>query len=154
MLASPTPDPRVIDLYKLAVEMADRVSARRAGANSFFVSIQSAVVAALGFMLARELKPPAFLLVALCGVGMAGALIWYLVLRSYRDLNKAKFAVINEIEKELPVQIFTDEWKVLKEDPVPLWRKQYAELGSVERVAPMLFASIDACIAIYILAFA
>ena len=37
-----------LELYKLAVEMADRVSARRALANSFFVTVNGALVALVG----------------------------------------------------------------------------------------------------------
>ncbi len=143
-------DPRVLDLYKLAVEMADRVSARRGGANSFFVSVQTAIVAALGFLTTRKPEPPTLVLIALCAVGLLSTGVWYLLLRSYRDLNTAKFDVILEIEKGLPVKVFTDEWKTLQRDPVPHWRKRYSELGSVERLAPALFAGINIMIAIYL----
>lgn len=37
-----------LDLYKLAVEMADRTSARRAGANSFFLTLHAALAAFVG----------------------------------------------------------------------------------------------------------
>lgn len=38
----------LLELYKTAVEMADRVSARRAGANSFFVTLNTALARSLG----------------------------------------------------------------------------------------------------------
>jgi hypothetical protein len=41
-------------------------------------------------------------------------------------------------EKGLPVEIFGDEWKALKRDPVPGWRKRYAELGTIEKVIPLV----------------
>lgn len=34
-----------VELYKLAVEMADRVSARRATANAFFLTVNTALLA-------------------------------------------------------------------------------------------------------------
>ncbi len=34
-----------LELYKLAVEMADRVSARRATANAFFLTVNTALLA-------------------------------------------------------------------------------------------------------------
>ena len=67
---------------------------------------------------------------------------WWLQLRSYRDLNRAKFAVIIEVEKQLPVRVFTDEWQSLKTDPIKTWRQRYAELGTVERVVPWVFAAL------------
>jgi hypothetical protein len=36
---------------------------------------------------------------------------WWLLLRAYRRLNSAKFAVINQVEAEhLPVKPYTGEW--------------------------------------------
>lgn len=136
-------DTRVLDLYKLAVEMADRVSARRGTANAFFVSVQSAVVAALGFLASRQPVPQTRYLVAICVVGVLASLIWFLLLRAYRDLNSAKFKVINSLEEQLPVALFNDEWEHLKKDPVSRWRRRYAELGTVERYAPLLFGGLN-----------
>lgn len=142
--------PGLLELYKLAVEMADRVSARRAGANVFFLSVQSAVVAALAFLSGQTTPPKTGILFALCGVGVLGSGVWFLLLRSYRDLNTAKFDVICNLESQLPVQLFTDEWQSLKKDPVHGWRGRYAELGTVERLAPALFAALNVILAIYI----
>lgn len=147
-----TPDPRILDLYKLAVEMADRVTARRAGANAFFVTIQSSVIAALGFLSASAPVPRDRYLVALCVAGTAASAIWFLLLRSYRDLNSAKFKVIDQLEDELPIAIFREEWTYLKVDPVRRWRKSYAELGTIERWAPGLFALINLTLAISVVA--
>jgi hypothetical protein len=46
----------VLELYKISVEMADRVSARRGTANAFFLSVQTAVISVLG--LAEEHQLP------------------------------------------------------------------------------------------------
>jgi len=141
-----TRDPATIELYKLAVEMADRVSARRASANSFFLAVHAAITALVGALhppasalpsVAAKPFPFASVLIALAGITLAVA--WWLSLRSYRDLNGAKFTVITALEKELPVQLFNDEWKLLKRDPVKLWRGRYAELGQVEQVVPIIF---------------
>lgn len=35
---------------------------------------------------------------------------WFMQLRGYKLLNKAKFAVIDEIEKKFPVGLFSSEW--------------------------------------------
>lgn len=119
-----------LDLYKLAVEMADRVSARRTQANAFFLTLQSALVALLG--------NKSFDNRAIAVGGVVLGVAWWLLLRSYRELNKAKFGLIVQMEKRLPVQIFEDEWKSLKQDRVPVWRKRYAELGTIERVIPLV----------------
>jgi hypothetical protein len=119
-----------LDLYKLAVEMADRVSARRTQANAFFLTLQSALVALLG--------NESFDNYAIAAAGIVLGAAWWLLLRSYRELNQAKFEVIVEMEAMLPVQIFGDEWKSLKRNSIPVWRQRYAELGTVERIVPLI----------------
>lgn len=141
-------DPTRLELYKLAVEMADRTSARRSSANSFYVSLQTAMLAVLGLLTGREEPPTAPVLIAVCTAGMATAVTWFLQLRSYRDLNRAKFSVICSLEESLPVAIFSDEWDSLKKDPVKRWRGRYAELGTVERVIPWIFLITNLILAI------
>ncbi|GGO10629.1 hypothetical protein IEI92_02230 [Microbispora bryophytorum] len=137
----PIPSPEVIDLYKMAVEMADRVSARRGTSNSFFLSVQTAFVAVLGLANPAVTKSLwASTAVTLAGIGLSAT--WWLQLKSYRDLNRAKFEVINKIEQQLPVRIFSDEWAALKRDPVRSWRARYAELGLSERGVPFVFMAL------------
>lgn len=123
-----------MDLYKLAVEMADRVSARRTTANGFFLTAESALVALLG--------NKTFDSDAVSVAGILLALTWWLLLRSYRDLNRAKFNVITGMEAKLPAQVFGQEWETLKSDPVRGWRKRYAELSLIERVVPVVFVAV------------
>jgi hypothetical protein len=139
---SPEPNQRseVLELYKLAVEMADRVSARRGTSNAFFLSVQSALVTLVGFGIPKLSQSPWWVPAAVALAGVTLSATWWMQLRSYRDLNGAKFTVINKLEDRLPIKIFADEWEVLKRDPVPGWRKRYAELGTSERVVPLVFA--------------
>src|SRR4051794_34978490 len=74
-----------LELYKLAVEMADRISARRALANTFFLTVNTGLAALLG---GKELRW--YVAVA----GLVFALAWWWLLQTYRKLNRAKFEVI------------------------------------------------------------
>jgi hypothetical protein len=135
-----SPSSETLELYKLAVEMADRISARRATANSFFLTVQTAFIAVVGLVTPELHGQPWWTNAVISATGIALSASWWLQLRSYRDLNKAKFNVILEMEKRLPEKIFTHEWDSLKNDPVPSWRARYAELGLVERIIPWIFA--------------
>jgi len=123
-----------LDQYKLAVEMADRVSARRATANSFFITVQSALATAFGFS-NHERWP-----LAVAGLVVAAA--WWLSLRSYRMLNGAKFEVINKMEQRLPEAPFKDEWAILDRKEGPL-HKRYAALSFVEQTVPVAFIALN-----------
>jgi hypothetical protein len=111
----------ILALYSTAVEMADRVSARRAGANTFFLTTNTALAAIVGIISSARKPPPlgslpsfdAFGLVATAIAGIVLSWVWWMLLRYYRRLNGAKWDVINKLEKELPAQPFTDEWALL-----------------------------------------
>ena len=124
-----------LEQYKLFVEMTDRISARRAVASSFFLSAQSALVVLLGVASEGQW------VLAVPGVILAVA--WWVQLRSYRQLNAARFEVIHDLERRLPAAPYTDEWAILRASVISRRRRdRYAELGLVERVVPGLFAAI------------
>ncbi len=151
---------RLLELYKLAVEMADRVSARRAAANAFFLTLNTALLAVVGLVRPAEsgdVKGPVagdrFGLVVLSLAGVAVALTWWTLLRSYRELNRAKFLVVNELELQLPAAPFTEEWKHLVVERSPKLRGRYVELGQAERVVPLVYAAIYIAAAVHALRF-
>lgn len=114
-------DAVVLDLYKTAVDLADRWTNRRAGANTFFLTLNTALAATVGIVSAARRPPPHGTLPAFDGFGLAVtavagivlAAVWWALLRYYRRLSKAKWDVINELEERLPVRPFTDEWAKL-----------------------------------------
>lgn len=155
----PRVDQVTLDLYKLAVEMADRVSARRAAANTFFVTIHTSLAAIVGVIGAvdhsKSKSPDGLTFGVLAAVGFALAITWWVLLRYYRRLNSAKFEVITGVESRLPLQIFNDEWKVLhpteqvadqnsNDGRVRIWlrKKKHREASLVEQIIPVIFAAI------------
>jgi hypothetical protein len=130
------------ELYQLAVEMADRISARRGTANSFFLTVNTGVLAVIGAATVRWY---------LAAAGIVLCVAWWALLKSYRDLNRAKFEVILAMEEQLPARVYGDEWQRLKKTPVSrtrrpalawAWFAQYRELGYIERIVPWVFVLI------------
>lgn len=141
---STTPDPRVLEIYKLSVEMADRVSARRAVANAFFLTVNTTLIAVVG--LTQPETDSTLRFVAVCTAGVAVSVCWLLLLRVYRRLNAAKFAVINKIEADhMPVKPYTDEWSELMPTGAAGTKLRdrlgtmFRTLGNVERIVPIVF---------------
>ncbi|MEU5397610.1 RipA family octameric membrane protein [Streptomyces tibetensis] len=130
----------VFEQYKLCVEMADRVSARRNLANTFFLTLHSSLLVFLGAWLSHEdhrTAPVVVVLVALLVLlGMCAT--WWFTVRSYQQLNRGKFEVIGALEERLPARTFVvAEWRALGEGKD--WRV-YLPLNRVERWIPLLFA--------------
>lgn len=132
----PAPLPEgLVEQYKLTAEMSDRLSARRGLANSFFLTVESALVATV--TLADKRTWP----IAVAGIIVG--LAWFRLLRSYKTLNAAKFEVIHAIEARLPVQPFKDEWDILDQPNQRFW-KRYTALSTIEQVVPLVFVGLHA----------
>src|SRR2546427_1680908 len=127
----------LLEEYKLFVETSETVIARRQAANTFFLSANSALLAALGVLsqtsLATEVARLAFI-----GLGVAGILLcveWRVLIQSYRQLNTGKFRIIHLLERHLPASLFRAEWIALGEGKDA---KKYKPVTNVERIIPLL----------------
>lgn len=102
----------LLEQYKVYLESAESISTRRQTANSFFVTINTALIALISY---KHLGSPDiksyYWLVALSGISIS--FMWYRLIRSYRDLNSAKFQVLHQIEKRLPISPFDAEWEAV-----------------------------------------
>jgi hypothetical protein len=135
---SPAYAATLVEQYKLYVEMADRISARRALTNTFFLALNTAVFTVIGvFWKDRPEGSAWFLFFPLIAV-VGQCLAWYFLIRSYRQLNGAKYAVIGVMEERLPASPYwRAEWLALGEgkDPAKYW-----SFTHLEQWVPLLFA--------------
>lgn len=123
----------LLEQYKLCVEMADRVSSRHHQANSFFLSLNSLIITAVGLLKDFD---KTIVVIVLSLTGSVIAYTWTRAIRSYRDINKGKFIVIQKLEERLPAQAFKDEWAALCEGNEP---SVYLPFTAVEQRVPRLF---------------
>ena len=167
----------MLELYKNAVEMADRVSSRRAGANTFFLTLNTTLAAVVGIVSSAR-KPSshgsvpsfdAFGLVLTAAAGIVLAIVWRALLAYYRRLNHAKFDVINKLEEQLPAQPYAEEWEILhsnepdEPETTPGWwqvvnrlrrwrrRTRHREATVIERLVPLVFVAIYVALAARVL---
>jgi hypothetical protein len=112
---------RLMDQYIHYGEVAIETANQRVQMNRFFGLILTSILAGL-FALARgNLTSTNAAIVLFASVfGSLICFFWYQSLQSYRRLNKARYAILNEIESVLPVSMYLDEWRYLKrEKPDP-----------------------------------
>lgn len=136
------PDHRkhLLELYTSYARTVESVSDRRQRANAFFLSINTAIIALIGYVQSVGGAGAASVINIL--VPLAGIFIcytWYRVLRSYAGLNAGKFDVIVALEEHLPVRPFRAEWLALGEGRNP---KLYKPLGKLEALVPCVFLLI------------
>jgi hypothetical protein len=120
-------------IFELYLATAEKVSDRRAQANSWMLSVNSAIVALYGYL--QSDKMAAQRAVWFWVIPAAGAIVclaWWALLKSYRELNRAKFAVLEELETDLPASPFGREREIYKEDG-------RRSLSQVESLIPVCF---------------
>ncbi len=130
---------QLLEQYKLYVEMADRISNRRAQTNRFYISLLSGLLAVLSIVVGRnvfsDFQTIVFMAVAI--LGLALCVLWDVNIRSYRQLNSGKFKVIHEMEQYLPFPCYDKEWEILGKGKEA---KTYLQLTRVEQYVPTTLA--------------
>ena len=142
-------DSELMEIYKLHAEFSDRVAQRREGANRLYAGILTgflvAVVALTRLGLGEMLVSDVLTLVGGL-VGIILCLSWYLVIRSYRQLNTGKFATLHELEEKLPFAFFKREWELLEKGT---GIKKYLNVAKAEMTLPILFGILFLALVIW-----
>ena len=131
-----------LEIYKAYLEMADRISGRREKANSFFLAVNTALVALMANnLLGRAGSSPETIEVLVPMAGGVLCYLWYRIISSYRDLNSAKFKVVHAIERQLPLRPYDAEWEAVERGRNP---KLYVPFTHVEIFVPWVFMGFHA----------
>jgi hypothetical protein len=131
----------IFEQYKLYVETAEATSGRRGLANTFFLTLHTLIITTIGLFFQNgfqiQNKWMIFLPLLAC-VTLCWA--WWRIIKSFKQLNTAKFKVIGEFEKHLPAMPFVSaEWNMLGKGQDP---NLYRELTDVENLVPLIFAGL------------
>lgn len=122
-------DELLLAQWQTCVEMANSISQRRDTMNNIFVTLNLAIMTAVSIV--WDVKS---ILILFAGIGVC--ILWLFFIRNYKQLNSAKFEIINRIEKELPSQPFCEEWEKLKGN------KYYKDGTKLEKYLPIMFIVI------------
>jgi len=138
-----------LEQYKLYVEMADRVSARRQTANTYFLSINTAIFTVIGYVhVSRSGNLPTGGMLIIALVGPVLCYSWYRLIRSYRDLSRGKFEVIRRLEGDLPLAPYDSEWRLLGQGHDP---SKYLPFTHIESRVPWILFGLYVGIGLWVL---
>jgi hypothetical protein len=132
-----SPPPSPFDLYKLHLAGAERVSDRRAAANSWMLSVNAAITGLTGYLSTYAGTGSGLWLFPLPAAGIIVCIAWIVLLTSYRRLNAAKFEVLLELERDMSVDLLRREREIYRK----LGRRPFA---SVETTIPFAFGALHA----------
>ncbi len=135
--------------YKLYVESVEKTSDRRQHANNYFITINTALISLIGLSFQiKFFENLAGIKSVLALLGIIICVVFWFLIRSYKQLNTRKFAVIHEIEKNLPLALYKYEWEVLGEGKD---NKKYYPFSHVELFIPWVFGILYALLGLYFL---
>lgn len=132
----------MVEIYKLYVEMADRISERRIKTNNLFISINTLIITAITLL--DDMNQLGFVLISSTGIILAIA--WFFLIKSYKQLNSGKFKVVHEIEASLPIAPYHLEWTKLGEGKD---KKLYWPVSHLETILPLLVGLLYISLLIY-----
>lgn len=130
----------LLDQYKIYVEMADRISDRRTRTNGFYTTLLSGLLIVVSLTVDRDNSLNNYQSIIFLAVGILGCLvciIWWVNIRSYRQLNSAKFQVIHEMEEKLEYSAYKKEWEILGKG---LDASKYFQLTRIEARVPVILS--------------
>lgn len=134
--------------------MADKISERRQSANSFFLTVNTALIAFLGLVASPDVgsdagvaaSPPLPWVLVVSAAGVVLCYTWYRLVRSYKGLNSGKFKVIHAIESRLPASPYDAEWEAVGRGEN---RKLYLPFTHIEIYIPWVFAALYILLALW-----
>ena len=132
----------LLEQYKLYVQSAENVSARRVASSRYLLTVSAAIVALYGLQSASLGETYLTLLVPLIGIPVS--ILWYLIIKSHANLNSVKFEIIHELEQHLPAAVYSYEWKLAEEGR----GKSYKAVTTIEQWIPVLFGALHAILAV------
>jgi hypothetical protein len=125
----------LLEQYKIYLTSAENISNRRQTANAFFVTINTAIISLISYLnLGVANSSKHYWVIAIAGIAIS--YMWYRLVHSYKDLNSAKFKVIHEIEKKLPISPYDAEWEAVGRGNNP---KLYLPFTHIEVYVPWVF---------------
>ena len=131
----------LMEQYKLFVDTSERVVARRQVVNTFFLSVNTLALSAVGLVV-KEIQTSPLVAIGVVAISIAAIMLcvaWKTLVRSYAQLNRGKFAVIDRLEDRLPAALFRAEWAALGEGKDP---KSYKPFTHTEALVSSVFMVI------------
>jgi len=131
---------KILEIYKIYLQMADKISDRRQSANSFFLAINTVIVSSISYISISNTAYSSNLFYIFVSIaGMVICYYWYRLIRSYKDLNSGKFKVIHQIESYLPLSPYDTEWEMLGRGKD---KKKYLPFTKIEMRIPWVFFAL------------
>lgn len=134
-----TDNKTLVEQYRMLLSTSESLIERRQKLTTTYLTIFSALLPVLTFMLSQKMI---FMNIGCAIISLISILLcfsWRSAIDSYGKSNAAKFAILEEMEKQFPASMFASEWVVLKKTT-----SRYRSYTSRETLIPLLFVAVYA----------
>lgn len=129
-------DEAILEQYKLYVQSAENVSARRVASSRYLLTLNVALVALYGYQSSN--LDPGWWAMLVPVLGALVSVLWHRIIKSHKNLNVVKFEIVHELEQHLPASLYKHEWRLAEEGR----GKSYRSVTDIERWVPLAFLSL------------
>ena len=102
--------------YKLFVESVNYTSELRLKINTYFLTINTALITAFGLSSVKLTLNSSVWHFLIPFAGILISIIWWGVSYSYKQRNIVKLRIIHCLEERLPLSLYKTEWQLMDED--------------------------------------
>lgn len=138
---------QALEMYRIMVESSEGLVTRRQAVNTFFLTMNGVLLTASGLIIqgsgGNRLGALGIAVLAVAGAILCAA--WRSLIKSFGQLNRGKFQVINAIERYFTAAIYTAEWEALDRGENP---KTYRSFTSREIWVPTALLALYAIAAL------
>lgn len=129
-----------LEQYKMYLESIEKTSDRRQSANNYFLTANTVLVSILALSFQTDFLKNIFwfkLFVAI--IGILFCIVFWFLIRAYKQLNTGKFDVLHKIESKLPLLLYEYEWEVLGKGKD---KNKYYPFSHIELLIPWVFGIV------------
>lgn len=126
----------------------EQINNRRQSVNTFFQTINSALIGAYAWLLANNIIEPTHALqksIEFFAIGIIGSWLchlWRRILEQYLKISRSKIALIEELELEQKVRPFTSQYELCKGE-------NYTGLNELESAVASLFQNVHIVLIVF-----
>ena len=125
-----------LEQYRMYLFIFNSTHDRLSKSNDFFLGLNTAIIAALGYLESKGSADNSTIFLFAPFVGIAICYCWYEIIEAYKKINRTKFKVIHEVERKLPLSLYEMEWELFGKGKD---RSKYHSLSKIERKIPIIF---------------
>lgn len=135
----------ILEQYRTYYERLSEDRRRSDNSTKFFISFSTLLASGYLYILEGKIEIEKYDVVILLFPSLMICLLWHFLFKSWDQMGKVQYEVIEEIEAHLPLQPFTYEWYCKLESG-----RRYSKRSWIRRCLPAIMASFFIAVSIYI----